>query len=224
MLEFQLSCQLEAFQLEMAYKTESPLLVLMGPSGAGKTTCLDMISGLREPDHGLIRLNGRVLYDKTLGINLMPRDRKVGYIFQTLALFPHKTVMENVSFGADFSRPETTSKLMERLEFLKILQLAAKYPGDLSGGERQRVAIARALSANAEILLMDEPFASLDRKNRDNAIQLLLSVHEHYQTSMVLVTHSQEEAEAFPAELIEISEGKIVGQHAAGQILSEFTK
>lgn len=212
MLEFQLSKQLEAFQLDVAYKTNASLLVLMGPSGSGKTTILNLLSGLSVPDSGFITLEHRVLYDKSSGIFLPPRDRKIGYIFQSLALFPHKNVLNNVRFGADLTKEKSENSIHERLDFLKISHLASKYPSELSGGERQRVAIARALSAEAEILLMDEPFASLDSKNRDNAIQLFLSVHEHYRKAMVLVTHNHDEAKAFPADLLEIAAGKIVNQ------------
>lgn len=224
MIDFHLVKQLDAFTLDVAHTTDSPFLILMGPSGSGKTTLLNLISGLTTPDRGYLRLNGRLLYDHDSGISLPPRDRRIGYIFQSLALFPHMTVHQNVMFGVRHRhRSEPHSQIRERvaksdhrqniheqLDFLKIAHLSSKYPAELSGGERQRVAIARALSSEADILLMDEPFASLDRANRDNAIQLLLSVQAHYQKAMILVTHSPEEADAFPGDHLEILSGKPV--------------
>jgi len=222
MIDFHLIKKLDAFTLDVAHTTDSPFLILMGPSGSGKTTLLNLISGLTTPDAGYLRLNGRLLYDQTSGIFLPPRDRHIGYIFQSLALFPHMTVLQNVMFGvrqrhkaqpSDPVRDGLRSRdhrqtVHEQLDFLKIAHLSSKYPSELSGGERQRVAIARALSSDADILLMDEPFASLDRANRDNAIKLLLSVHEHYQKAMILVTHSPEEAASFPGDHLEILSGK----------------
>ena len=224
MIDFHLVKQLDAFTLDVAHTTDSPFLILMGPSGSGKTTLLNLVSGLTTPDRGYLRLNGRLLYDHDSGISLPPRDRRIGYIFQSLALFPHMTVHQNVMFGVRHRhRSELHSQIRERvaksdhrqniheqLDFLKIAHLSSKYPAELSGGERQRVAIARALSSEADILLMDEPFASLDRANRDNAIQLLLSVQTHYQKAMILVTHSPEEADAFPGDHLEILSGKTV--------------
>ena len=224
MIDFHLVKQLDAFTLDVAHTTDSPFLILMGPSGSGKTTLLNLISGLTTPDRGYLRLNGRLLYDHDSGVSLPPRDRRIGYIFQSLALFPHMTVHQNVMFGVRHRhRNELHSQIRERvaksdhrqniheqLDFLKIAHLSSKYPAELSGGERQRVAIARALSSEADILLMDEPFASLDRANRDNAIQLLLSVQTHYQKAMILVTHSPEEADAFPGDHLEILSGKTV--------------
>ena len=224
MIDFHLVKQLDAFTLDVAHTTDSPFLILMGPSGSGKTTLLNLISGLTTPDRGYLRLNGRLLYDHDSGISLPPRDRRIGYIFQSLALFPHMTVHQNVMFGVRHRhRSELHSQIRERvaksdhrqniheqLDFLKIAHLSSKYPAELSGGERQRVAIARAFSSEADILLMDEPFASLDRANRDNAIQLLLSVQAHYQKAMILVTHSPEEADAFPGDHLEILSGKPV--------------
>jgi len=224
MIDFHLVKQLNAFTLDVAHTTESPFLILMGPSGSGKTTLLNLISGLTTPDKGYLRLNGRLLFDHDAGVSLPPRDRRIGYIFQSLALFPHMTVLQNVMFGVRHRhRGELYSQIQERvmgrdhrqsiheqLDFLKIEHLSSKYPAELSGGERQRVAIARALSSEADILLMDEPFASLDRANRDNAIQLLLSVQSHYQKAIILVTHSPEEADAFPGDHLEILCGKPV--------------
>jgi ABC-type nitrate/sulfonate/bicarbonate transport system ATPase subunit len=116
----------------------------------------------------------------------------------------HSQIRERVA------KSDHRQNIHEQLDFLKIAHLSSKYPAELSGGERQRVAIARALSSEADILLMDEPFASLDRANRDNAIQLLLSVQTHYQKAMILVTHSPEEADAFPGDHLEILSGKPV--------------
>lgn len=228
MIDFHFIKQLDAFTLDIAHSSASPILTLMGPSGSGKTTVLNLICGLTEPDDGYLRLNGRALYDHGSGISLPPRDRRVGYIFQSLALFPHMTVLENVIFGVrerskrygrligtrrlanTKSLSDSELKVHEQLDFLRIAHLASKYPAELSGGERQRVAIARALSSDADILLMDEPFAALDRSNRDNAIKLLLSVQAHYGKAMILVTHHPEEAEAFPGDHLEIHMGRTV--------------
>ena len=147
------------FQLDVSLVLEKGITILFGPSGAGKTTLLDCIAGLAEPERGRIAAGGRVLFDSEDGINLSATERKIGYVFQDLALFPHLSVEANVAYGLGGLKAEDRKHRVEAaLESLGISDLRARRPGELSGGERQRVALARALVMRPSVLLLDEPW------------------------------------------------------------------
>ena len=166
-------------------------LTLLGPSGCGKTTTLRIVAGLQEPDRGRIRISDR---DVTA---LSPSARNIGMVFQSLALFPHMTVAENVAFGLKMRRV-AKAKVAERvgrtLGIVRLQALSNRYPIELSGGEQQRVALARALVIEPSILILDEPFASLDRKLREAMQQELRTITRELQITSLFVTHDQEEA------------------------------
>ncbi|HEY7248806.1 MAG TPA: ABC transporter ATP-binding protein, partial [Xanthobacteraceae bacterium] len=166
-------------------------LTLLGPSGCGKTTTLRIVAGLQQPDCGRILISDR---DVTA---LSPSKRNIGMVFQSLALFPHMTVAENVGFGLKMRRVGKV-KVAERVDrMLRIVRLQAlsnRYPIQLSGGEQQRVALARALVIEPSILILDEPFASLDRKLREAMQQELRTITRELQITCLFVTHDQEEA------------------------------
>jgi ABC-type Fe3+/spermidine/putrescine transport system ATPase subunit len=166
-------------------------LTLLGPSGCGKTTTLRIVAGLQEPDRGRIRISDR---DVTA---LSPSARNIGMVFQSLALFPHMTVAENVAFGLKMRRV-AKAKVAERvgrtLGIVRLQALSNRYPIQLSGGEQQRVALARALVIEPSILILDEPFASLDRKLREAMQQELRTITRELQITSLFVTHDQEEA------------------------------
>ena len=169
-------------------------LVLLGPSGAGKTTLLECLAGLARPHTGSIRWDTRWLLDTTRGIDLPPERRKLGYVMQDDALFPHCSVRDNVLFGV---RGHDRQQALRLLEELGIDHLAARKPPSISGGERARVALARALAARPELLLLDEPFAGLDPGTRHSTQQVLRRALAARSLPALLVTHDRGEALAW---------------------------
>jgi iron(III) transport system ATP-binding protein len=169
------------------------ILALVGPSGCGKTTTLRLIAGLERPDSGLIRLNGRVLASETEFIS--PERRGIGMVFQDHALFPHLTVFKNVAFGLRGQKPaEIHQQVREMLHLVEMEALASRYPHELSGGERQRVALVRALAPHPALLLLDEPFSSLDADLRGEVREQVRSILKSMHATVIFVTHDQEEA------------------------------
>lgn len=171
------------------------LLALLGPSGSGKTTLLRVVAGLEWPDAGEVQFDGQDALRRTVG------ERHVGFVFQHYALFRHMTVFENIAFGLR-ARPRrhrlTESDIKKRVEtLLELVQLgwlAARYPTQLSGGQRQRIALARALAIEPRVLLLDEPFGSLDAKVRKDLRRWLRNLHSEIHVTSIFVTHDQEEA------------------------------
>lgn len=183
----------------------TPLVALFGPSGAGKTSVLDMIAGLLQPDSGRIAVGGEVLFDSAARIDLAPERRACGYVFQDLRLFPHRTVAENLRYGASLAPPERRfMALDEAAEFLGIAPLLARRPRSLSGGEAQRVAIGRALLSGPRFLLLDEPVSSLDRPRREEILTLIARIRDELGLPIVYVTHDERELEQLGAEVVAI--------------------
>lgn len=172
---------------------QDEILALVGPSGCGKTTTLRLIAGLERPDSGLIRLNDRVVASNSVFIP--PEKRGVGMVFQDHALFPHLTVYENVAFGLRGEKPlEIRTIVGDMLHLVGLLQFSKRYPHELSGGERQRVALARALAPRPVLVLMDEPFSSLDADLRTAVREHVRSILKSMRATVVFVTHDQDEA------------------------------
>lgn len=172
---------------------QDEILALVGPSGCGKTTTLRLIAGLERPDSGLIRLNDRVVASNSVFIP--PEKRGVGMVFQDHALFPHLTVYENVAFGLRGKKSlEIRTIVGDMLHLVGLLQFSKRYPHELSGGERQRVALARALAPRPVLVLMDEPFSSLDADLRTAVREHVRSILKSMRATVVFVTHDQDEA------------------------------
>jgi iron(III) transport system ATP-binding protein len=178
------------------------LVALLGPSGSGKTTLLRVIAGFEEPDAGRVAIAGRAVAGD--GAWVEPEHRRIGMVFQDGALFPHLTVERNVAFGA--SRRE---RVAECLALVGLEARAASYPHELSGGERQRVALARALAADPEVVLLDEPFASLDAGLRDALRAEVAGILREAGTSALLVTHDQAEALSLAGTVAVMREGRV---------------
>src|ERR1700678_2581472 len=162
------------FTLEVGFALASGITIIFGASGAGKTTLLDCVAGLTTPDSGKIAVGDHVLFDQARETNLPVQTRRVGYVFQDLALFPHLTVEKNVEFGLaalDKHKSERRKKSDAILESFRISHLRERKPGEISGGERQRVALARALVTDPCILLLDEPMAALDAATKSKIIE-----------------------------------------------------
>lgn len=185
------------------------LLALVGPSGCGKSTLLRLIAGLLRADRGRVVLAGRVVDDGA--VHLAPEDRRVGLVFQEHALFPHLTAGENVGFGLrDLDRGARRRRTDESLSLVGLDGLADRYPHELSGGERQRVALARALAPEPALLLLDEPFASLDTNLRHRIRADVVDILRRTGTPAVFVTHEQNEALAVGDRVAVLREGRLL--------------
>lgn len=213
MLKIDLQKKLWHFDLQIRFDVDpGQVMVLWGPSGAGKTTVLECISGLRLPDQGQIELDRKIFFSSSRKINLPARERRIGYLFQNYALFPHMTVAENIEFGLQYHRDQNDRAENWREEMMQafgIKHLVDRYPYQLSGGEQQRAALARAMAVKPGLLLLDEPFSSLDHQTRLDLRALLKDVKKKWKIPIILVTHDLEDAQALGDFVINIHNGKI---------------
>ncbi|WP_457626128.1 ATP-binding cassette domain-containing protein [Persephonella sp.] len=186
---------------------ENCFLSIFGRSGSGKTSILRMISGLMEPDEGLIEVKGTVWYDSKKGINLPPQKRKVGFVFQDYALFPNMTVEENIRFGMEKDDKELLEKLLELTE---LKNLRSRKPATLSGGQRQRVALARAVARRPDILLLDEPLSALDIDMRRKLQEELIRIHREFSLTTFMISHDFSEVFRLSDKVFVIDNGKVI--------------
>jgi len=203
------------FELDIAFQSDEQRLVLFGPSGAGKTQTLMMMAGLNTPSQGRVVFQDQVVFDSQQSIHLAARQRGLGYVFQDYALFPHLTVRQNIGFALKqgLQNPKQTHEDSSVAHWTQVFQLQAVselYPEQLSGGQRQRTALARALVAQPRALLLDEPFAAMDRPLRQRLREELLQLQTELALPMVLITHDEEDVKAFAEEVIHIQQGKVV--------------
>jgi molybdate transport system ATP-binding protein len=206
----------QRFDLDIAFRSDATRLVLFGPSGAGKSLTLKAIAGLLRPDQGRIALDGELLFDSQAQIDVPARDRRLGYLFQEYALFPHLTVRQNIAFGLDKGwrnpRRQVASLATDRwLEALELCPFGDRYPDELSGGQRQRTALARALVAEPRALLLDEPFAALDTPLRVKLRDELRALQSRLGLPILLITHDEADVEAFADEVVQLEAGRVVG-------------
>lgn len=204
--------RLKNINLKVAFSTVDVQGIsgILGASGCGKSMTLKCIAGIETPDRGRIVLNGRVLFDKDEGICLKPQQRKVGYLFQNYALFPHMTVAENVEFALKGTKAEKKGRAMQYLELLHIGELAEHYPMKLSGGQQQRAALARILAFQPDLLMLDEPFSALDYYMKE-ALQLaLMDELKNYRGDILLVTHNRDEIYRMCRQIHVLEQGKLV--------------
>ncbi|MDX1654184.1 MAG: ABC transporter ATP-binding protein [Candidatus Competibacteraceae bacterium] len=206
---------------------EGSFVTLLGPSGCGKTTTLRMIAGLESPTEGDILIKGR-------RVNQVPIHRRnLGLVFQNYALFPHKSVFDNVAFGLKYrkvSRDEIKTRVREALELVQLPQMAGRYPGQLSGGQQQRIALARAIVIRPDVLLLDEPLSALDANLREGMRVELKNIQDRLGVTTVFVTHDQSEALAMSDRVVVMSHGHIeqvgtpeeVYNRPASQFVAEF--
>lgn len=186
---------------------DGEFLTLFGPSGAGKTTLMRMISGLEKPDSGVIEVDGEVWFDSTKKINLPPQRRSIGFVFQDYALFPTMSVRENLLFAAD--DPQQRANVDELIELVELTQLSDRRPDTLSGGQKQRVALARALVRRPKILLLDEPLSALDPSMRQKLQDELSLIHEQLGVTTLLVSHDIAETVKLSDRLAQVEAGHI---------------
>lgn len=196
------------FVLIASVQLESRAAALFGPSGAGKTTILDAIAGLRTPRRGSIAVDGRVLFSSERGINLPPHQRRVGYVPQDVALFPHMDVRRNLLYGR---HPGVSPDLDRVVGMLEIAPLIDRRVTDLSGGERQRVAVGRALMSGPSVLLLDEPLAAVDVPLRRRILPYIRRVRDELKIPILYVSHDREEVEELADVVVRLDGGRIVG-------------
>ncbi len=202
------------FQLDAAFTSSSTRIALFGPSGAGKSLTLRAVAGLLRPDAGRIEINGRVLFDSQAGICLPAQARRVAYLFQDYALFPHLTVAQNIAFGLrrgwrNPPRREVGSEAKRWVDAFELGAIVGSYPGEISGGQKQRVALARALMLQPDILLLDEPFSALDAHLRGRMRQELSALQRQLDVPMLLITHDPADVDALADEVFEVRDGKV---------------
>ncbi len=211
MLDVNINKALPGFSLKVSFSINREILSIVGPSGSGKSLTLQCISGLMNPDQGYININDRTLYDSRCGFNLPPQKRKIGYVFQNYALFPHLTVFNNVAFGiSGLDRAATRARVSYLLGKMRLNDFSDRFPRHLSGGQQQRVALARALAPEPEILLLDEPFSALDTQVRRQLEQEILTLHQFYQGNIIFVSHNLEEAYRLGSQIAVYKAGRIL--------------
>jgi molybdate transport system ATP-binding protein len=213
MLEVVARKQFKGFTLDVNFVTEQNLIVLFGPSGSGKSLTLQIIAGTLQADRGRVSIDGQLVYDSSLSLLLPPQTRRIGYVPQQYALFPHLTVEKNISFGiAKLPRQERMQRVNEMCDLFGLQGLAHRRPSELSGGQQQRVALARALAIHPRLLLLDEPFAALDTPLRASLRQEVLQLAERLRLKILLVSHDLTDAFTLGQHVIVYEGGRIIQQ------------
>jgi molybdate transport system ATP-binding protein len=210
----------QEFVLEAEFEAKPGFTILFGPSGAGKTTVLDCVAGLAKPDSGRIAIGNRVLFDAPQGTDLAVAKRRIGYVFQSLALFPHLTVEKNVQYGlTHVPQSRRAARASSILQAFRIAHLAPRYPREISGGESQRAALARTLVTDPAVLLLDEPLAALDAATKSKIIDDLRQWNQTHRIPILYVTHSREEVFALGERVIVLDAGRIVAQGTPHEVI-----
>lgn len=208
MLYVNIEKRLDRYILKANFKCEKDTLALFGASGAGKSMTLKCIAGIEKPDRGVIQLNDRVLFDSNKNINLPPQKRHVGYLFQDYALFPDMTVSGNIlSAMRKLPKAERERKLSDLIKRFQLNGLEKRRPELLSGGEKQRVALARIFASSPEVLLLDEPFSSLDTLLKLQLIPYIREIIADFGGETIMVSHDIEEVRQLCPKLITITDG-----------------
>jgi molybdate transport system ATP-binding protein len=202
--------KLHYFDLNIKFDVNKEVIVIQGESGSGKTTILDCIAGIKLPDEGEICIDNRMVFSSKQSVNTPIKDRGIGYVFQNYGLFPHMTVRGNIRFGLESRKLKDFSYSDHITDILKIKHLENRFPSQLSGGEKQRVALARALSTKPQLLLLDEPFSSLDGKTRRVIYQEFLEFKSIWKIDMILITHNDAEAKLLGDKTLRICDGMLV--------------
>ena len=209
-----------SFILNTHFRALAGFTILFGASGAGKTTLLDCIAGLSDPDEGRVAVGGDDLYDSEKKRNVAAWKRRIGYVFQDLALFPHLTAEENIAYGLHaLTAAEQQARTGDILRTFRIEHLRERRPAQISGGERQRVALARALVTEPRALLLDEPLAALDRPTKSHILADLRQWNQNHRVPILYVTHSSEEVFALGDEVIVLDAGRIVAQGRPHEVM-----
>ena len=210
------------FSLSVFFEgAESGVTALFGPSGAGKTSVVNMVAGLMRPDAGRIAINGQCLFDSAQGINLPPEKRRIGYVFQDGRLLPHLSVKANLVYGMRRTPPDKRFvKLAQVVDLLGIGHLLRRRPAKLSGGEKQRVAIGRALLTSPSLLLMDEPLASLDAARKSEVLPFIMRLGKEFAIPVLYVSHALDEIISLATHLVMLENGRVLASGEPSDLLS----
>jgi molybdate transport system ATP-binding protein len=210
MLRVDVAKKLGEFTLEAAFTSEGRVTGLFGASGAGKTSLINMIAGLVQPDRGTIALDGETLDDSAAGLHIPPYRRRIGYVFQDARLFPHLDVSQNLDYGRRMNRlTEDPAQQKRVIDLLDIGSLLERRPGRLSGGERQRVAFGRALLSKPKLLLLDEPLGALDEERKREILPYLVRLRDEAGIPMVYVSHDAAELRQLATQIVMLKGGRI---------------
>ena len=206
-ISFEVNHVLDGFNLNLE---SGDIFALLGDSGSGKSSALRFIAGLEKAKDGSVVLDGKDL--SMSGVHsVRPEQREIGMVFQDYALFPHMNVFQNISFGIDhLAKDEKSLKVTSLLELISLSGIEKKYPHQLSGGEQQRVSLARALANSPKLLLLDEPFSSLDKSHRDELIRDVRNILKKKSVTSILVTHDEKEAEVFADKIGKIEKKQLL--------------
>ena len=206
-ITFDVNHVLDGFNLDLE---SGDIFALLGDSGSGKSSALRFIAGLEKAKDGSVVLDGKDL--SMSGVHsVRPEQREIGMVFQDYALFPHMNVFQNISFGIDhLAKDEKSLKVTSLLELISLSGIEKKYPHQLSGGEQQRVSLARALANSPKLLLLDEPFSSLDKSHRDELIRDVRNILKKKSVTSILVTHDEKEAEVFADKIGKIEKKQLL--------------
>ncbi|MBI2257136.1 MAG: molybdenum ABC transporter ATP-binding protein [Proteobacteria bacterium] len=221
-VEISLRHRIGALDIAADFTSAAGITALFGRSGSGKTTLVNMVAGLTRPDSGIIKISDNILFDSARGINLPPHKRRVGYVFQEARLFPHLTVKQNLNYGAFFTKARDMRHFSHIVSLLGIGHLLERRPLHLSGGERQRIAIGRALLSDPDILLMDEPLASLDDDRKGEILPYLERLRDEAEMPILYVTHAVPEIARLATSVVLINDGKSIASGSAAEILGRL--
>ena len=211
MLAVQAEKLLGEFAVNVSFTSDTAATALFGPSGAGKTSVINMIAGLLKPERGRIVLGDDVLFDSATGINVPAWRRRIGYVFQEGRLFPHFSVKRNLDYGRWVSgHASDPRQLSHVIDLLNIGHLLDRRPGKLSGGERQRVAVGRALLMQPRLLLLDEPLASLDAARKHDILPYLERLRDEARVPLIYVSHNAAEIKRIASRVVRLDSGKVV--------------
>ncbi len=223
MLEVDVTTSLGAVTIRAAIRADRGVTAIFGPSGAGKTTLVNMLAGLHRPEQGRIIVGGKVLFDSQQQIDLPPEQRRLGYVFQESRLFPHMSVADNLSYGRRLLPKGVAGADYDAVVgLLALTPLLNRRPKTLSGGERQRVAIGRALLAAPRLLLMDEPLANLDVPRRAEILPFIESLRREFDLSIIYVSHNMDEIVRLADQLVVMAEGAVVAQGPMAEITARL--
>jgi molybdate transport system ATP-binding protein len=221
-LDIRLTKELPGFKLDVSWCIGNELAVLFGYSGSGKSLSLRMIAGLVKPDSGRIVLNDEVVFDRDGDVWVPPQKRELGFVFQDLALFPHMTVLQNITYGLKgLDREEQRRRADEFVDRFHLEGLSKRYPREISGGQQQRVALARALARRPKALLLDEPFSALDLPLKVELWDLIREIRENLSIPIVVVTHDPVDARTLADRLIVYQAGRVLRSDAPARVLRD---
>jgi molybdate transport system ATP-binding protein len=209
-----------SFVLDVSLDIPSGITILFGTSGSGKSTLLDCIAGLVPPDAGQIKIGDAIVFDSEKRVNVSPQGRRIAYVFQSLALFPHMSVEENVAYGLPHLPPDQrTARIAEVLQAFRVENLRERRPAEISGGEKQRVALARSLVTLPRVLLLDEPLTGLDAELKASIVDDLRAWNATQKIPVLYVTHTREEVDALGERVVVLDHGRVINQGAPHEVL-----